>query len=292
MESWLIGSLAFHIIILLALWLGLPQFQKPLPEPPKIIPIEIAELGPITAAKRVDQNPQPEPPKPEEKPEPPKPPEPVPPAPTPPPEQAKPPEPVPPTPKPPEPPKPEEKPEPVPSQKPKPPEPPKPEPPKRDALASVLKNVAKLKTEQKPPEKPVEKPPQKNPTPPVISPQPDPTATAKPSPSAPLSADRLMISEEDALRRQITSCWNVPVGARDIQNISVEVYIAVNPDRTLREAMVVDQARMARDTFFRAVAESALRALRNPRCSPLALPPEKYDQWREMIFNFNPRDMF
>jgi hypothetical protein len=101
-----------------------------------------------------------------------------------------------------------------------------------------------------------------------------------------------MISEEDALRRQITSCWNVPVGARDIQNISVEVYIAVNPDRTLREAMVVDQARMARDTFYRAVAESALRALRNPRCSPLALPPEKYDQWREMIFNFNPRDMF
>jgi hypothetical protein len=39
------------------------------------------------------------------------------------------------------------------------------------------------------------------------------------------------------------------------------------------------------------MAESALRALRNPRCSPLALPPEKYQQWQEMIFNFNPKDM-
>ncbi|NDE91049.1 MAG: energy transducer TonB [Alphaproteobacteria bacterium] len=288
MRNWLIASALLHVLIMLMLWLGLPQMAKPLPTPPVLIPVEIAELAQITAAKPEEkkeptQEPKKEPPKPPEiKPEPPKP-EPKPPAPP----EPKPPEPQP---KPPEP-KTEPKAEPIPAPaiKPKPPEVKKVEPPK-DALSSILKNVAKLKTEPKPEVKqqPTVKPAETAPAP--TPPKPDTKATTA-APSAPLVADRLMISEEDALRRQIAGCWNVPVGARDIENTTVEIYIRVNPDRSLKDAIVVDQARMARDTFFRAVAESALRALRNPRCSPLALPPEKYQQWQEMIFNFNPKDM-
>lgn len=308
MRKWFVASALLHILICILLWLGLPQFQKPLPEPPAIIPVEIAELAPMATAKNTvrqeDPKPEvkPEPPKPEVKPEPPKPPEPKPPEPPKPapPQPTEKPEPPKPEPKPPTPqPKPPEpKPEaviPAPTQKPKPPDVKKPEP-KADPLSSILKNVAKLKNEpqpnnkpdiKKPSEKPLDKPlPAPTPTPPQKDPKP-----ATSAPSAPNMADKLSMSEEDALRRQISGCWNVPVGAKDIENISVEIYIQVNPDRTLKDAIVVDQARMARDTFFRAVAESALRALRNPRCSPLALPPEKYQQWQETIFNFNPKDM-
>lgn len=281
MSFWFIASAVLHALVMLVLWIGMPHFEKPLPKPPVLIPIEIAELAPITATKLEEKKPlPPEPPKPEPpKPEPPKPPEPKPEPPKPPESKPEPPPPVP-VPKPPEP-----KPEPLPTPKPKPPEP-KPQPPKADALSSVLKNVAKMKNEPRPEpktepkkEEPDAKPPKEQP------PAPSP-------PQAALTAERLSISEEDALRRQIAGCWNVPVGARDIENMAVEIYIAVNQDRTVKEAMVVDQARMGRDSFFRALAESALRALRNPRCSPLALPEGKYQQWHEIIFNFNPKDMF
>lgn len=263
---WLIVSMLLHILLIVILWIGMPHFRRPLPEPIRLIPVEIAELAPITAAPRQKDEPPPlEPPKPEPpKPEPPKP-------------EPKPPEPV----KPPEPPKPEptpeHKPEPKPEPKPKPPVPKKEPPKQQDALASVLKNVAKMKNEQKQEKKPE---PDKN-TPPAPTP-----------PQAPAMSERLSMSEEDALRHQMAGCWNVPIGARDIETTSVEIYIEVGPDRVLKQAIVVDQARMRRDPFFRAVAESAMRALYNPHCSPLALPPEKYDQWKEMIMNFNPRDMF
>jgi hypothetical protein len=47
---------------------------------------------------------------------------------------------------------------------------------------------------------------------------------------------------------------------------------------------------MSNDPFFRAVAESALRALRKPLCSPLKLPYSEYDEWKEIILTFNPRE--
>ena len=93
------------------------------------------------------------------------------------------------------------------------------------------------------------------------------------------------------MRRQIEQCWNPPIGARDAQNLVVEVTIAVNPDRTVQNAEVVDKSRMSGDPYFRAAAEAAIRALYNPRCSPLELPEGKYEQWKNIDFTFDPRDM-
>jgi hypothetical protein len=45
------------------------------------------------------------------------------------------------------------------------------------------------------------------------------------------------------------------------------------------------------DDFYRAAAESALRATKNPKCQPLPLPLDQYDQWRNMVLNFDPKDM-
>ncbi len=83
----------------------------------------------------------------------------------------------------------------------------------------------------------------------------------------------------------------MPVGARNAETLVVEVLIEVNPDRTVQSAQVVDQMRLGTDPYFRAAAESALRALRNPKCSPLELPPDQYEQWKTIRFNFDPRDM-
>ncbi len=109
--------------------------------------------------------------------------------------------------------------------------------------------------------------------------------------NAPLGP-KMTMSEQDALRAQLEKCWNVPFGAKDIENMAVDIFMVINPDRTLREARVVDQSRYNTDTFFRAAADSALRAVRSSMCSPFDLPPDKYDTWNQTTVTFNPKDMF
>lgn len=109
--------------------------------------------------------------------------------------------------------------------------------------------------------------------------------------NAPSISEKLSISEEDALRRQIEGCWSVPAGARDAENLVVDIRIEINPDRTVKKAEILNGLKMAVDPFYRAAAESARRAVLNPRCSPLQLPENKYEQWKVFVISFNPRDM-
>jgi len=102
---------------------------------------------------------------------------------------------------------------------------------------------------------------------------------------------KLSISELDAIRQQFIPCWNIPYGARDAENLSVQVRIHVNPDGTIHTAQLLSFKRMG-DPFYKVAADSALRAVRNPICNPLKLPPEKYEKWKIMTLNFDPRHMF
>lgn len=272
-----LGSLAFHLAVLLLASLGLPYIAKdtPMMNP---ISIEIVELDEITQTNRVA------PPKPKkeeiEKPSPPV-------------EQLTPPqntaekppdlltpkapeiEDVPPPPKP-EPVKAEPKPIEKPKPKPKPPEPKKEITKKAEPtqdFQSLLKNLA----------------------PQVETSAEDKTATEKNSAAQPTAlarlSDRLTMSEEDALRRQLGMCWVVPAGAKFAEELIVEVKVIVNRDRTVQQATILDQGRYNRDSYYRAAADAAVRALRNPNCTPLALPPDKYEQWKTTIITFNPSEM-
>ena len=101
----------------------------------------------------------------------------------------------------------------------------------------------------------------------------------------------MTISELDAVAQQFLKCWNVPVGARDAKNLLVEISVQANPDGTIRQARILNQGRMRSDSFYRTAAESALRAVLNPICSPLKLPSEKYERWKLMRLKFDPRAM-
>ncbi len=73
--------------------------------------------------------------------------------------------------------------------------------------------------------------------------------------------------------------------------MQIGIRIRLNPDGTLRGAPRIDDVgRLQNDSFYRAVAESALWALRNPGCSPLKLPYEQYDLWKDITLNFDPRE--
>lgn len=105
-----------------------------------------------------------------------------------------------------------------------------------------------------------------------------------------IQSEKLTISEEDALRRQIEQCWNIPTGAKDAQSMIVEIHVEVNPDKTVRSAEVVNNGQMS-DPFYRAAAESAKRAVLNPKCNPLMLPDGREDSWKTMTLRFNPKDV-
>ena len=102
---------------------------------------------------------------------------------------------------------------------------------------------------------------------------------------------KVTMSEIDVLRQQIAGCWNIAAGARQAESLSVEIEMRMNPDATVRTARVVDGVRMNSDPFFRAAAESALRALSHPDCIPLKLPVGKYEVWKSFTFNFDPKNM-
>lgn len=116
-------------------------------------------------------------------------------------------------------------------------------------------------------------------------------AQPEPAPRIARLSDKLTVSEEDALRHQLSQCWNVLAGARDAEDLVVKVRLTVNPDRTVRSARLIDNGRYSSDRVYRAAADAALRAVRNPRCSPLKLPPDKFEQWETIIVRFDPSQM-
>lgn len=112
----------------------------------------------------------------------------------------------------------------------------------------------------------------------------------QPAPIATLG-DRMTMSEMEAVRMQLGECWKLLAGARYAEDLIVEIKLTINPDRTVRDARIVDQIRYSQDSFFRAAADSAYRAVFQTACNPLLLPPEKYNEWNTMTVRFDPREM-
>ena len=303
MRRSLVLSAALHLAVLALVILGLPRWQKPLEIGPAI-PVEVVTLSEKPSAPKSEPKPQPvklEPPKAETPP----------PAPTPPP-VAQPlpePEPIPePEPEPapqevaalpePEPeviplPEPEPKPEPEPEPEVKKPEPPKPVA-KPKPPAPKPKQEAKKPEEKKPqePQKPnflktVEKLKQ-TPEPAKTEPKPQP----EPQPAAAPSSveDQLARNElSELIRRKVEGCWNVPAGAREAEDLLVEIRVVLNRDGSVYRADIVDTGRMG-DSFYRVAAESARRAVQI--CSPFnELPADRYEIWQTLTLRFNPKEM-
>lgn len=103
--------------------------------------------------------------------------------------------------------------------------------------------------------------------------------------------DELTGTDLDLLNRHMKQFWNMPSGHEKAYDIVVEVELFIRRDGTIEKATLVDLARYRKDPEYRVAAESALRAVLDPDCSPLPLNPAKYDQWRHMIFVFDPREM-
>lgn len=298
MRNAAIISACVHALVIALVYFGLPSLFHPKPIEMAPVPVEIVSAQDEQAAVNPPPAPQPpakQPPKPapppkaETPPPPPQPPKPTPPqkaeTPPPPPPEA---EPLPlPKEKPKPPPKPEAKPKPpqkvaaapptpVPKRKPKPPP---------DQLQALLKNLAQQKAQQEKAQKTEKKTPPKKAEPIDVN---SLVASLKAPQRSDIDKRRLGASLAQMVQQQISPCWSVPGGAKDVQGMKIAVRIQLNQDGTLRGAPRIEDTGKMSDPFYRAVAESALRALRNPNCSPLKLPLDEYDLWRDITFLFEP----
>ncbi len=86
------------------------------------------------------------------------------------------------------------------------------------------------------------------------------------------AAQPITVSEIDEVRRQIERCWNIPAGGQDAGDYVVTIRVEMSPDARPRSATVLNEATTGGNAFYRAAAESALRAVLNPRCHPFKLP--------------------
>jgi outer membrane biosynthesis protein TonB len=276
MRSGIFASIGAHLLVVLFAHFGLPQLFTQPPVSVTIIPVDLVTLDSLNAP--------PPPATPEPEPEP---------------EAAAPPPPPPPPKAPPEP-EVVEAPPPPPVVKPKPPkkEPPK-EPEKAKPKPSPLAQ-AKPRTKPKPPKPlrdfasilkdlPTEK------TPPKTQKPAAPKNEGKPAPSQSQINDLASITETERfkqmMRQQIKPCWSPPVGAAGAEDLAITIFIRIDQRGFVSEARVINAEAMSGNTYAQAAADAARRAVLNPQCQPFQLPQNRYDAWKEINFNFDPREM-
>jgi colicin import membrane protein len=183
--------------------------------------------------------------------------------------------------------------------------PPEPPPPKPDPIAEKLKQPdepKQTKAEQQP--LPPKKPPQK----PQPKFEPDKIAAlldkrdpqrnaatgveANATPSLGTAAGRaaqLSQSEIDALRARLMALWNPPVGMQDASQTQVTIRIRFRKDGTL--AVGPQVLTSGSGAQFNAMRDSAVRAVFVGQPYTM-LRPEHYEQWKEIDFTFDTRQMF
>ncbi len=99
---------------------------------------------------------------------------------------------------------------------------------------------------------------------------------------------RLAATLVDKLRQKIESCWNIPAGVEDAQNLRVRIRFQMSGEGLVTGGPEV--LNHMGHPAFNAAAQSAVRAVL--ACQPYDfLPIEKYDLWKDVILNFDPGRM-
>jgi len=177
--------------------------------------------------------------------------------------------------------------------------------PKRDPIADALKKEEAKKPEPKkeanapaPPKKSVQQPPKFNPkkvealldkrVPQRLAATGD-LINSTLSLGAPSGlAAQLSQSELDALRARLAQLWSPPAGAKNPEELVVQIRMQLKPDGSLAGPPMVLTS--GKTPLFMASRDSAIRAVLRGQPFDM-LRPEHYEQWKDIEITFDPRDM-
>ena len=99
----------------------------------------------------------------------------------------------------------------------------------------------------------------------------------------------LSISEIDMLRQQLSSCWNAPAGAviERGDKVTISAKVLQNMKVSPNSIRIVDTNIAKTNPFYGPITDSAMRTLLNPECTPLKLPKDKYNLWKNLTITFD-----
>lgn len=95
-----------------------------------------------------------------------------------------------------------------------------------------------------------------------------------------------------AISQQVRPCWNLPMGGKDVAGINTVLHIRfARTGAVIGQPAVVSQSGVTglNASYAKPMADAAKRAVL--RCAPLKLPPELYEAWNDIEFNFDPSQM-
>jgi outer membrane biosynthesis protein TonB len=102
------------------------------------------------------------------------------------------------------------------------------------------------------------------------------------------AATQLSQNELMAMQARLQQLWNPPAGAKDPQELRLEVDIQLKPDGTLAAPPYVVTS--GSSPLFLAAKDSAIRAVYRGQPYTM-LRPEHYEDWKEVSIVFDPRFM-
>jgi hypothetical protein len=98
----------------------------------------------------------------------------------------------------------------------------------------------------------------------------------------------LSMDEKSYIRSHTSSCWSPPVGLNAASKVKIAVRVVFKRDGTLAQPPAIVEGTPS--PLGPALAESAIRAVIS--CQPYSkLIPEHFDQWRDLILDFDPKDL-
>ena len=113
-----------------------------------------------------------------------------------------------------------------------------------------------------------------------------PTAGAREGNDTVFSARQIDILRGQ-ISQQLRACWKLPGGGGGIETTVVTLAWRLRPDGSLESEPRIVQPQAG--PVFQIAAEAAIRAVKG--CSPFTLPPEMYDAWKVVEWDFDPREM-
>lgn len=119
----------------------------------------------------------------------------------------------------------------------------------------------------------------------------DQDGVSEPGAPAETIGEVLTATEIQAVVATLKKCWYVPAGTQGVFDTVVDVTLHLKPDGTVVRVEIEDMKRYAKDPVFRTAAESVERAALDPKCNPLPLPKNKYEHWKTLALEFNPKLM-
>jgi hypothetical protein len=108
----------------------------------------------------------------------------------------------------------------------------------------------------------------------------------------PMSDDTSALSaaQRGAIGDYVRRCWNTDPGMLDLDKMQVLLTVKTDGSGVVRQAMIADEdkGRVGGDMRLRVFSERAIRAVLDPNCANLPLPPAMLGQVREFTFRFRP----